>query len=712
MTKMRWLSGERAAPGAPPELLTAILLTTALLSGCSGEPQDSVPAQQVWRDLAGEVELDQLNVILISIDTLRADRLSSYGSQRVATPNSSIMTGTYPPYHGVRENVGYILDESLTTLAGQLSQNGWSTGGFVSAFVLDSRWGIGSGFDTYFDEFDPEEASKGNLASVQREGTETIAAAVEWIDSNPKPPFFLWLHLYDPHDPYTPPEPFKSQYRHPYDAEVAYTDALIGEFREALKERGLLESSLLVLTSDHGEGLGQHNEGFHGFFIYDSSVRVPLIIRAPFGDLAGREVDQAVSHVDLLPTILEATGLPIPAQAQGASLLPAMLELEPAQGPERFVYSESLYPLLHYGWAPLRSIRSRRFKFIDSPRPELYDLSVDPEEENNALLDERRTSRDLKDALEAMVASIESGAIASQHSDLDETTMLQLQALGYVAGRGGIDLADIEDRDRADPKDRIRLHQMVMAAQSDLGAKDFDAARAKLLKALATDNSLLDAHNMLGTISMQSEDYEQAIIHFQDALAEKMDHTPSILGLANAYLLLERRDEALIGFQRVLEISSTDSAAALGAADILVGQDRSEEARRILDTAIKQKRPAPVLYSRLGELLVEEGQMERAVQLFERALDGNDSLAPAHFNLAVILEEQGRLDEAMSHYERTIEMAPSHYQALFNLGRLYGHRQQPDRQQEFYEAAIEANPDFFRGYFYLAKLIMDRGGDL
>lgn len=730
----------RKRRGGPLRIFSPILGTLFVLTlhlGCSREPEGPQAPQQVWQELAGSQQIDQLSVILISIDTLRADRLSSYGSARVATPNidrlategvrftnasstvpftlpahSSIMTGTYPPFHGVRENVGYFLDESLATLAGQLSQNGWSTGGFVSAFVLDSCWGIGQGFDTYFDDFEPEETSQGNLGSVQRDGTETIAAAVEWLDSSPQAPFFLWLHLYDPHDPYTPSEPYKSQYRHPYDAEVAYTDALIGQFRQALDERGLLETSLLVLTSDHGEGLGQHQEGFHGFFIYDSTVRVPLIIRAPFGILAGRVVEDAVSHVDLLPTILEAVGVPIPEQAQGASLLPAMLELEPDSAPERLVYSESLYPLLHYGWAPVRSIRSRQFKFIDTPEPELYDLLGDPDETNNALLDQRRVSRELKDALDAMSTSLESGGVAAEATDLDEDTMRQLQALGYMAGRGGMDLEDIADHDRADPKDRIRLHQLVMAAQSDLGAEDPEAAETKLREALGTDDSLLDAHQMLGTIAMQREEFEQATVHFQTALAQKVDHTPAILGLANAYLRLERKDEALVGFQRVLELSSTDSNAALGAADLLVERQRPGEAVAILEAALDQERPAPILFSRLGELILEQGDAQRAGQLFQQAIEGNDKLAPAHFNLAVILEEEGRLDDAMTHYQQAIELAPSHYQALFNLGRLHGHRQELDRQQQLYEAAIEANPDFYRGYFYLAKLIMDRGGDL
>ncbi len=735
---MSCLSTKGRAPIVGAIAVVLLILATITVTACRSrvsEPPSG--ARQSWRELAGDQALDRLNVILVTIDTLRADRLSSYGSRQVATPNmdrwaeegvrftnaattvpftlpahSSIMTGTYPPFHGVRENVGYSLDESLDTLAGRLAAGGWATGGFVSAFVLDSRWGIAQGFDTYFDNFDPAETSQGNLGSVQRPGTETLAAAIDWLDEPRVEPFFLWLHLYDPHDPYTPPEPYKSQYRHPYDAEVAYTDSLIGELRDSLAERGLLETSLIILTSDHGEGLGQHQEGFHGFFIYDSSMRVPLIIRAPFGGLAGKVIDEAVSHVDLLPTILEAVGQNVPDEVQGSSLLPLILDQVPAGTPPRQVYSESLYPFLHYGWAPLRSLRSGGYKFIDAPQPELYLLTDDPDERQNALLEDRQRSRELKDALDAMIERLETGGVTAQATDLDPDTMRQLQALGYVAGRGGMDSEAMADRDRADPKDRIRLHQLVMAAQSDMGAEDFDKAEAKLHEALQTDGSLLDAHQMLGTIAMQRQDFGAAVASFQAALAQQADHTPAILGLANAYARLDQVEEALVGFQRVLELAPADSAAALGAADLLVEQQRQADARRILETALEQEQPAPVLYSRLGELLVGAEERERAADLFRQALAGNENLVPALYNLAVLEEEQGRIDQAIDLYERTIDLAPKHFQALFNLGRLLGARQQVQRQEELYEAAIEANPDFHRGYFYLAKLIMDRGGDL
>ena len=704
-----------------------------------GRPRTPPTPRQAWAELAGDLAPERMNVILITIDTLRADRLSCYGSRSVETPNidglaregvrftnaastvpftlpahSSLMTGTYPLHHHVRENVGFILDESLPTLAERLADGGWTTVGLVSAFVLDSRWGIARGFDNFFDDFDLAEGQRANLGSVQRDGSETVAGAVRWLDSRPEGPFFLWLHLYDPHDPYTPPEPYKSRYpRNPYEAEVAYTDSLIGEFRQALDERGLLESSLLILTADHGEGLGQHREGYHGFFIYDSTMHVPLILRLPFGDFAGREVGAVVSHVDLLPTLLEATGQPIPEGVQGKSLLPLLLGFEAEEDQERAVYSESLYPLLHYGWAPLRSIRTRQFKFIDAPQPELYDLASDPGERQNILLDKRRTSRQMKDQLDAMRQRIESDARSSaQHAELDEETLEQLRALGYVAGRGGVAAEDEGERPRADPKERIELHQLVMAAQSDIGAGDLERAEQRLRQALATDPSIIEGHQMLGTVASQRERFSEAVRHFQAALALKSDLEPSLFGLARAYQEMGQLEEAMVGFRRFIDLEPEDPRATLAIVDIYLARNLVDQAMAELERATQWEKPPAIVFSRLGELLVQTGRAEEAEERFRSALERNAELAQPHFNLAVLVEERGDLDEAIALYERAVELAPAHYQAQFNLGRLYGVKGDLDRQQRLYEAALESNPEFIRGYYFLAKLLMERGGDL
>jgi arylsulfatase A-like enzyme len=422
-----WLSG------AVFGVLTGVLVAT----GCGRSERTEQPEERPAVDWRGEIAPNDLNVILVTIDTLRSDRVSSYGSDLVDTPNidgfasegvlfsnaastvpftlpahSSILTGLYPPGHGVRENVGYTLDPSIPTLAEVLSDGGWNTAGFVSAFVLDGRWGIDRGFDHYFDDFDLADFDTPNLGSVQRSGDVTIAEAVRWLDGRSQDdPFFLWLHLYDPHDPYTPPEPFKSQYpNRPYDGEVAYTDSLIGEFRQALEERGLLASSLVILTADHGEGLGDHGEGQHGFFVYDTTIHVSLIVRPPTAADGGRVVDSAVSHVDIFPTILDAVGLSAPKRVHGQSLLPVIagenVELN------RGVYSESLYPLLHYGWAPLRAVRTDNRKLISAPRPEVFDVIADPREERDLSLEQPGVTEELENRLAELRAEIEIDAPA------------------------------------------------------------------------------------------------------------------------------------------------------------------------------------------------------------------------------------------------------------------------------------------------------------
>ncbi len=310
------------------------LLIAASTAGCGrdGAPDQEPATEAPELARVGGDDSTRPNIILITLDTLRTDRVSSYGSNRVDTPNidsfasdgvlfsnaastvaytlpahSSILTGLYPPGHGVRENVGYTLDEGIPTLAEVLSDNGWSTAGFVSAFVLDRRWGIGRGFEHYFDDFNLADFDTPNLSSVQRRGDETVAEAISWLDGrSDESPFFLWLHLYDPHDPYSPPEPYASMYRdRPYEGEVAYTDSLIGEFRRALEKRELLQDSLVILTADHGEGLGDHGENSHGFFVYDSTIHVALIMRPPGGASEAKVVDEVVSHVDIFPTVLD-----------------------------------------------------------------------------------------------------------------------------------------------------------------------------------------------------------------------------------------------------------------------------------------------------------------------------------------------------------------------------------------------------------------------
>ena len=710
------------------------------LAACGPQPEDAAPSPvraDVERLLSG-ASSGQPPVILITIDTLRADRLSSYGSDRVATPHldrlaeegirfanasstvpftlpahSSIMTGLYPPSHGVRENVGYVLAPELVTIAERFQDRGYRTGGFVSAFVLDARWGIARGFDTYVDDFDLDAMAGANLGSVQRAGPETIAHALEWLDGvGAEEPFFLWLHLFDPHDPYDPPEPFRSEYQgRPYDGEVAYTDSLIGEFRAALEERGLFDESVLVLTSDHGEGLGDHGESYHGFFVYDSTVHVPLIVRLPGGTERGRVVGDAVSHVDIAPTLIELLDLDGAGAGQGRSLLPDMQGL-PSPLAERSVYAESFYALDHYGWAPLRSLRTAEHKYIEAPEPELYALLEDPGELANVLLEERDLSRRLRaEALEFSAELDRAAPSPSAEPDLDEDTLAQLRALGYLAGRGAAGRGDSESP-RADPKNKAHLHRAIMRAQSAFGAGDEDAAAAELRAALSEDDGLLDAHQLLGTITLLAGDPEPAIGHFQSALALDPEHRQSLLGLANAYRELGRIDEAVVGYRRLLEVAGQDAKATMALARIHVDRAELSEAEQVLTAAAEGREPPAVVANKLGEVMALLGRSGDAETKFRQAISSNPELGEAHFNLAVLLDESGRMEDAVTAYRQAEELRPRDHRPRFNLGRLYGRQGRADLQIEAYRGAVEAAPDFTVGYFHLAKALMDHGRDL
>jgi arylsulfatase A-like enzyme/lipopolysaccharide biosynthesis regulator YciM len=725
-------------------LVVVILLVAGYLLLQRGEPAQSEPTAAEVEQILPKPELQlslefqpaELNVILITLDTLRSDRLSCYGSERVETPNidgfanegvrftnaastvpftlpahASILTGTYPPYHGVRENVGAVLDQQVPTLAEMLGEAGWSTAGFVSAFVLDGRWGIDRGFDHYFDDFDLSSMDTPNMSSVQRSGDETITAAVDWLDQRPpEQPFFLWLHLYDPHEPYTPPEPYASQHpNRPYDGEVAYTDALIGDFRKALDERNLIEQSLVLLTSDHGEGLGDHGEMFHGYYIYESTIHVALIVRPPSAAFSGRVVDTAVSHVDLVPTVLDAVGLPCPGPLHGRSLVPLLVGEDISW--ERSVYSESFYPLLHYGWAPLRAIRNDRLKLIDVPRPELYDIVDDRGEEQSLYEQQPSRSQELEGRLAELRKEIERDEPASdQQAELDEESLAMLQALGYMAGQGGVSVDQEDVEPRADPKDKLALHQAIMAAQSRMELAD--KALEILERVLAEDDTIVDAHQMMGRIAGEQERYEDAEAHFQRALELDPNNRSSLIGLASTYLALERDDDALVGYRRLLALPGESNNAALAIADIHVKRRQLDEAAEVLEQAIASGNPPAIIHNKLGEVRVEQGRADEAVALFKRAIERAEEFPMPHFNLGVLHEERGEVAQTIACYERAIELEPRFFKAQFNLGRLYGKLGQTDRQQELLEASIESNPEFVQGHYYLAKLLMERGDDI
>ncbi|MGH9856506.1 MAG: sulfatase, partial [Acidobacteriota bacterium] len=324
------------------------------------------------------------NVLLITLDTTRRDHLPMYGYRGVKTPNldhlaassyvfedavshapltlpahTSILTGMLPPAHGVRDNTGFFVDSELLTLPEILKSEGYNTAAFVSAFVLDSRWQLNQGFDVYHDYFSLEEFNQLTSQDAQRSAEETGLEAIQWLRDQKERPFFSWVHFYDPHDPYDPPEPYKTDYSsRPYDGEIAYMDASIGKLLDAVSSSALKDRTIIIVTADHGEGLGQHQEDTHAIFVYGTTQRVPLLIHVP-GARANR-VSDLVRHVDLSPTILDLLGIETNHQMQGSSLIPMM---NGSRDAKRSAYMESIYADLHFGWSPVRSLVTSRFKY-------------------------------------------------------------------------------------------------------------------------------------------------------------------------------------------------------------------------------------------------------------------------------------------------------------------------------------------------------------
>ena len=420
-------------------------------------------------------------VVVITLDTTRADRLSPYGFANVSLPalerlardgvvfdrassvapltlpaHASLFTGLLPPHHGVRDNGDPALADAHTTLAEILQARGFRTGAFVGSNVLNTDRGLQQGFDRYSDVPRTERRASGG---GQRRADQVVDEAIGWLEGVGSSPFFLWAHLYDAHRPYDPPEPFGSTYGHdPYVGEIAFADSQVGRLLDALEQRNLLERTMVVVTADHGESLGAHGERDHGIFVYEDVIRVPLIIRAP--GIEPRRVGTVVRLTDVMPTILDALGLTVPPMS-GASLLSAVRARRDA--PDREAYAEALYPQ-RFGWSPLHTLRSGRFKLIDAPRPELYDLELDPFEEENIYHQRPDVAQTMTTRLKS--ADFRGAGPAAQQAGLSEELRMRLASLGYVASAS---------RDASppstlpDPKDCIRFVGAGPATPSQLG---------------------------------------------------------------------------------------------------------------------------------------------------------------------------------------------------------------------------------------------------
>ncbi len=702
-------------------------------------PALSFTRENLGRPIGG-VGPDGMNLLVITLDTTRADRLGAYGYEGVETPtidrmaregvlfeqteaaapltcpaHCSIFTSKYPPDHGVRDNGGFFLSPKQLTLATYLKARGFQTGAVVAAYVLDRRWGIGQGFDTYVGDFDMAESRGVGMGDIRRPGNEVVDRALPWLEKVKGQRFFAWLHFYDPHAPYTEPEPFKTRYaEHPYLGAIAYMDSQIARVIGFLENNGLLDKTIVVLIGDHGESLGQHGEETHGFFVYEATTRVPFIIRAPFANLRGRRVADPVRSVDMMPTVLDLMGIPAPKGIRGVSLAPLMTGARATLDLE--AYAEALYPLHHFGWSELRAWRVGRYKAIDAPRPELYDLQRDPHETTNIYAERRAVA----DGMIARVRELEREApkddsVSKPETEVDPDTRARLAALGYVGSF--VATMSSPGSDRADPKDKIELFNLMSdardTAQSD---RQSDAAALEAIaiykRVLASDPDVIDAWFNLGNLYSRLRRFPEAIGYFKHALSLKPDYDLPVINMANAYRQMGDDEAALAGYEHYLTIDPNNSHVRYQIGEIYL--DRGDEARavQIFRNVLQMNPREASALNALGVIAFQHGDAATAEREVRQAIAMKSDVRLAHYNLALIAESRNDPATAEAEYKKELELHPNAYKAAFNLGMLYDKAGNREAQIGALKQATGQNPYFPEGKLFLAKAYLDAGIEL
>ena len=628
------------------------------------------------------------NVVLITLDTTRADRLGAYGYAGAVTPHidrlardgarfaqalspvpltlpahASVMTGKNPYGHGVRNNGYFVLGNDVPTLAERFAVAGYGTAAFVSSFVLDRQFGLARGFAHYDDALDPPQGPSDSL-ELERRGDRTVAAATAWLaarSSAAATPYFLWVHLYDAHEPYNPPATFRAQFeRRLYDGEVAFMDTLVGELL-ARAGYGAPGSPLVVVAGDHGESLGDHGESTHGLFVYESALRVPLIVSWP-GVLAPRVVVPAVTLADVAPTVAALAGLPPLVDIHGDSLV-AVLDGGTPLSP-RAIYAETYFPQFFMGWAPLRSIRDGRWKYIDAPEPELYDVASDPGETTNRATTEAAQARGLRRRLEEAMRGNEQPPAAPISGDAQR----KLAALGYVstaaprAGAAG---------PAPDPKRMVALFERLTGANRALAEGRATQAAAIARDVLATDGGNHFARLVLGRAQLAAGEHRAAVNTLRAYLAAVPGSADAHHWIALAHLRLGDRVTALAEEEATLALDPRHGAARSLRAGLLFSAGRKDEGVQSLADAVAVDPLNQTLRVSYADLLADAGRAADAETEYRVVLDVRPGDVGAHLGLGLLLARTDRLEPAIAELSRVLELAPAEDEARFERAVAY-----------------------------------------
>lgn len=613
------------------------------------------------------------DIILITIDTLRTDALGFAGRSDVETPfldrlaaeslvftnahahnvvtlpsHANILTGLYPYQHGIRDNAGYKLDPKFQTAATLLKRKGYATGAFIGAFPLDARFGLTSGFDIYDDKY-PEWKGSLEFKVSERSAEQVLAAAARWWSAQ-SGARFLWAHLYDPHAPYEPPEPFAARFAgRPYFGEVAYVDSILSRFISPLVE----ERTMVIVTGDHGEALGDHGELTHGLFAYEATLKVPLLVRVSSGAKRGPD-DRPARHIDILPTILECAGIEKPPVLLGESLLAR-------RGSATATYFEALSASVNRGWAPLVGIIDQGHKYIDLPLPELYDLARDPAESANLISEKRRVASQLRSKLAAAAPKP-----ASDQRAVSPDQASQLLSLGYLAGTAAKKSYTSAD----DPKKLVEIDNMMHRMIETYQRGDRDAAIAVARNVVRLQPDMPVGREMLAFMLQEAEQPEAAIATLREALKRGTATESVKIRLGLLYSESGRAKEAVEILAPFANKNEVEILNAYGIALADVG--RADDAMRHFERVLSVDPTNATAYQNMGIVALRSGRAELAEQHLNRALAIDPELPLALNTLGVLYTRSGRIDQAIAAWGRAIAIDPRLYDALFNLGVVAG----------------------------------------
>ena len=661
-----------------------LVLFSPIITGCGQENKSPFDIPVRNYDVAP-------NVLLITIDTCRADRLGCYGfpfahtqsldslatdgvrcdNAIAAAPitlpsHSTILTGLLPPAHGVRDNGAYALSDEATTLAEYLKDSGYSTHAIVSAEVLNQRYNLTQGFDEYIDDL-WEEDKPPTFMIRDRAAQKTAMRAMQMLDRwNNQPaqdakPFFMWMHLFDPHQPWVANVPNKQMFPSPYDAEIAQADDGIEAVTNWLRDQGILDNTLVIVTADHGESLGEHGEETHSIFVYDATVKIPMVWRFPAQLPRGVVVDAPVHQADIVPTILAMLNIPGGDATQGRDLT-AILKGE-TSGEARPQYSESMLSEVGFGMAPLYAVRHEGYKYIEAPRPELYDLNADPQELNNLYTQEPERSAKLKAILDTLIADSEAMALSSVANPMDETTLEMLEALGYLSSE-----EDRKSMGGMDPKDGIVLHKMLADARHHIQKTHFKKAEELLRKLLKKSPDLISAHNTLGLVLWKQKRLDEAGLAYGDSLA-----------------INPNQDRVLFSLGR-----------------LKLEQEDFEEAKQFFEQAVRLQPRFVEPMVHLSYTAKQQGDSDNAAKWNDEALTASSDSQRVNLLFAQLHYKHKQYDEALHYYQEALKLNPDHYVSLIEAGVCYLRTHRYAESIPVFEHAQAIRPDSWEAPYDLA----------